>query len=651
MKRTLIYLTAVAMVMAIGFNSCKKKEVKVTEVTVTPATVTLKPSDTQQLTATVLPADAGNKEVTWSSSNTANAAVNDKGLVTIPTNAQAGNVIITVTTVSGGKTANCTITVNIPDFEVAIASGTYTYSDEEIKPNVTVKAGATTLTAADYDLVYEDNINAGTAKVTANGKGSTYAGKSGSATFTIEPLSTTFTVTVNGTYTYKGAAHEPGVTVKWGEKPLTIDTDYTLAYSNNTNAGTATVTAKGKGNFTNSSTGSNNFTIAKFPITVTADNKERSYWDIDPELTYTTTPATLFNSDKLSGTLKRIAGTIEGKYDIEQGDLGIVGNYEITSFTKGEFEIYYFRGEGTESEPYEISTAAQLRGWANDYVNKVNNPTYNSSGICYKLTSNINLNNAAWTPIGNISSTFKGNFDGNGKIVSGLYINDDYLLGAGLFGVIDGGTVQNLGVMGTVSGNKEVGGVAGYLDNGGSITNCYSAVDVSGNWYAGGIVGYVGTGNVTNCYTTGAISGDQEVGGVVGSGGIVTYCYATGTVSGSLEVGGVSGSSVDYCAALNLSITNTGFGNYFGRVSGTGAPTDCVAFIDTEAVGFSFDGDEKDGTLIEKADVKTQDTYVDIGWEFGEGKPWKWGGTSYPLPVLNWQETSTYPTLPTHINN
>ncbi|MDE5605324.1 MAG: fibronectin type III domain-containing protein [Eubacterium sp.] len=50
-------------------------------------------------------------------------------------------------------------------------------------------------------------------------------------------------------YTYSGTARKPSVTVKIGSRTLKKDTDYTVAYSNNINAGTATVTIKGKGNY------------------------------------------------------------------------------------------------------------------------------------------------------------------------------------------------------------------------------------------------------------------------------------------------------------------------------------------------------------------------------------------------------------------
>ncbi|MGI6695117.1 MAG: Ig-like domain-containing protein [Christensenellales bacterium] len=83
--------------------------VAVTGVTVAPETLTLTAGGaTGTLTATVLPADATNKNVTWASSNEAIATVAD-GVVTP---IAAGQAIITVKTVDGGKTATCTVTVS-----------------------------------------------------------------------------------------------------------------------------------------------------------------------------------------------------------------------------------------------------------------------------------------------------------------------------------------------------------------------------------------------------------------------------------------------------------------------------------------------------------------------------------------------------------
>jgi len=82
--------------------------VAVTGVTVSPTTATIAVSGTQQLTATIAPTNATNKNVTWTTSNTAIATVSSSGLVT---GIASGSAAITVTTADQAKTATCAITV------------------------------------------------------------------------------------------------------------------------------------------------------------------------------------------------------------------------------------------------------------------------------------------------------------------------------------------------------------------------------------------------------------------------------------------------------------------------------------------------------------------------------------------------------------
>ncbi|MEW6541137.1 MAG: S-layer homology domain-containing protein [Bacillota bacterium] len=84
--------------------------------TVAPAAATINVGATRQLTATVVPADATNKAVTWTSGNTTVATVvydGDGRLATV-TGVAAGNAVITATTVDGNHTATSTITVTVP---------------------------------------------------------------------------------------------------------------------------------------------------------------------------------------------------------------------------------------------------------------------------------------------------------------------------------------------------------------------------------------------------------------------------------------------------------------------------------------------------------------------------------------------------------
>lgn len=99
--------------------------VAVTGVTLNKASTTLVVSATETLLATVAPANATNKNITWSSSNTAVATVTAAGVITA---VAAGTATITATTQDGSKTAPCMVTVTsqqylVLDFETADLSG------------------------------------------------------------------------------------------------------------------------------------------------------------------------------------------------------------------------------------------------------------------------------------------------------------------------------------------------------------------------------------------------------------------------------------------------------------------------------------------------------------------------------------------------
>ena len=85
-----------------------KRVINVSSVALDKTTVNLKKGETVKLNATVAPADADNKEVTYTSSNSAVAKVDNTGLVTA---LSSGEAVITVTTKDGSKTASCKVTV------------------------------------------------------------------------------------------------------------------------------------------------------------------------------------------------------------------------------------------------------------------------------------------------------------------------------------------------------------------------------------------------------------------------------------------------------------------------------------------------------------------------------------------------------------
>lgn len=206
---------------------------------------------TQTVTVTV-----GGKELTKDTDYT----------VTGLTGTEPGSYPVTVT-----GTGNYTGTVT-KSFEIAkadISGATISdidspvgYTGTAYEPEVTVTFNGMELALdTDYTVAYTNNVNAGEATVTITGTGTHFKGSvEKHFTITAADLSgCTFAPIADVTYNTK--AHTPEVTVAISGRTLEADKDYTVSYASNVNAGTATVTVTGKGNFTGSA--NTTFTIAK----------------------------------------------------------------------------------------------------------------------------------------------------------------------------------------------------------------------------------------------------------------------------------------------------------------------------------------------------------------------------------------------------
>ena len=142
------------------------------------------------------------------------------------------------------------------------------------------------------------------------------------------------------------------------------------------------------------------------------------------------------------------------------------------------------------------------------------------------------------------------------------------------------GTITNCYNVGSVTGNYYIGGVVGY-GVGDTVTNCYNTGSVTGNYYIGGVVGY-NSRSVIDCYNTGSVAGNSHIGGVAGTvySGTVNGCYNEGSISGKENVGGVSGGSLDSvitnCYNTGIVISDEDAGGVVGfNVGSIGAVTNC----------------------------------------------------------------------------
>ena len=291
--------------------------------------------------------------------------------ITVPTDLDVGTydykievygTVGAYVTATASKTVRVTIVrKNISSNGYIVASyGTFVYNGEAREGLLLLqdsqgKSTVDMVKGSDYSVAYANNTNAGTAEVTITGLGNYSGTKTGSFSITPKPL-TVSTIEVNPieAVTYKGSAYTPVVTVRSTAAPTAILTlkegsnagDYTVSYSRNVNAGTASITITGQGNYGDTKTV--NFTIRKASLTVTAEDKTTTYGEDAPAFTATITgfvgsdtKASLFdNSDLRNGyRCEYSRGYNAGTYEIEptQGSLA-ASNYDFV-FVSGVLTV------------------------------------------------------------------------------------------------------------------------------------------------------------------------------------------------------------------------------------------------------------------------------------------------------------------------
>lgn len=211
-------------------------------------------------------------------------------------------------------------------------------------------------------------------------------------------------------------------------------------------------------------------------------------------------------------------------------------------------------GKGTETEPYLISTAADLAYLANKVNTQTTAPTYEY----YKLTNNINLNYWEWLPIGvhaNGYQYFYGSFDGNGYTISDMYItkpNQSYI---GLFGYVHDSKIKNFTLTGAIEnitayGCAHIGGVAGYnyrstLEN--IKVKYFNIGSISSN------VGSTSPGTSITSFI-GMIAGRCEYGKILNC---VSYDNAINLKAGRFCAGLIAGSSILQSIISDCLVTST----------------------------------------------------------------------------------------------
>jgi hypothetical protein len=336
------------------------------------------------------------------------------------------------------------------------------------------------------------------------------------------------------------------------------------------------------------------------------------------------------------------------QYACVRGELVLLDdNLPSSSSSSGEQEISgVWNGTANTSwynasqSVFTITTAEQLAGFA-----KLVNEGNSFEGKTVKLGNNIALNDTSywrnwvvrepdneWEPIGTaavrdddlLDSTifFAGTFDGNGFVVSGVYINSAEPF-KGFFGfVASKGTIKNLGVVASYvkGGRYYVGGLVGIgYGSGKLVNNSYYRGTVTGDTAVGGLVGgNIGEGStLSNSYYSGVVTGKMWIGGLVGvnggNGNNISNSYSAGTVAGELWVGGLAGFSGGDNNGVKNSysscvVTGAIAGGLVGDNSGDSRVTG--SYYDKNASGQS----DYRGVGKTTSEMKRQATYA--GWDF-----------------------------------
>ena len=258
---------------------------KATAITVTPKTLSLTEGKTATLSATVTPAKA-NQKVTWTSSDKKVATVDTEGKVTAKA---AGDAEITATTKDGtALMATCTVTVTAAPKAELVAESTSISCDE-------LEYGYTTGSSASVVITNKGNADANTTIAMEKGSASAFT-----LTGAVSAIAAgaDATLTVQAKTGLAAGAYTDNIKVTYGKNELSIP-----------------VTVN----------------VSKRAITITADNKEKTYGNVNPQLTYQITSGNLIKGDSIDVTLSTSAKTDSdaGTYEIKV-TTGTNDNYDIT---------------------------------------------------------------------------------------------------------------------------------------------------------------------------------------------------------------------------------------------------------------------------------------------------------------------------------
>ena len=534
---------------------CKVKvnPVEVSSISLSKNELTLDRGKTEVLTATISPDNATDKTVTWSSSNSSIATVDQNGLVTA---IQKGTA--TITAKCGGKTDQCSVTVVVPVESLKLnETSLELYVGDEFLFQWTVYPED----ATDKTVSFSSS-NQSIVTVTESG-GHVQAINKGNATIYARAGNVTVSCPVSVLSRYIRLS-EDNVSIDENGSSFSITVEANLDYYLDfpSDAG-SWITVADLGNNVFSFSVSKNESFEQRSAVVNFRAKQEN---ISAQLTITQ-KAESIPDDQWDGTVA---------------------------------ESYYRAGSGTKNDPYIITKCSQVARLAQE-VNAGNS----FSGKYFSVLANLDFASKDFTPIGGSNHPFSGNFNGNGKkfmyvvtngyyyqgffgYTSGATINDMYVristgsseqnIG-GIVGYASNTTITNCCTYGKVNGTDCIGSLVGYADAGVSIRNCYSACQNSRATIYGSVGGLVGynCGEIINCHFYGSINASSYSSNT--TGGVVGYNHTTGKMSNCYFMSSTLSimSQISYCGSSNWgTCNNCGSYNTNGYINGQGYVRDVL---------------------------------------------------------------------------
>ena len=637
--------------------------VQVTGVSISPKSVSVALGHTIQLTASITPSNAANKNLSWSASDETIISVDGQGTVT---GLSGGTATVTVTTEDGGFSASAEITVYYAPANTWTAIGTNRINNNGFcgvfNGDGYAVRGIYINTQESYQGLFG---NSGGGSIIANLGvaesyiyGDTYVGGvvgyNGAGYNDVEYSGGTVTNCYN-TGSVTGKDHVGGVA---GINEDTVTDCYNVGSINGNkyvggvvggNSWDDTVTdccntgiVTGK-DYVGGVVGENNGTVTDCCNTSSVTGKDYVGGVVGYNAYGTSAVTDCYNTGIVIG--ERFVGGVIGYLFVgtasncyNEGSItgkdrvgGVIGGNEDpvtacynTGIVSGVSRVGGVIGDNSDTVTACYNTGSVTGGsyvggvagynWSSTFTNCYNTGSVNGERDVGGVVGYNKGNVTVCYNTGSVTSKEDGYSYGgvagyNWGTITDCY-NEGSITGEGCGGGVVGcnrDTVIDCYNTGIVTGVNTVSGVVG--ENMGTVTDCYNEGSVNGNDNTGGVVGFGDGdgGTVTDCYNTGNITGNNKVGGVVGgldddsSGRTVIGCYNTGIVTGISYVGGVIGENNGTNSVVTDCYNTGGItgGTYVGGVVGHNSHTGSVTNCYNTG---SVTGDESVGGVVGLSD-------------------------------------------------